>query len=444
MPKKIEGAFREFTTALQTAKLYAVKHPIFKAALEKAFFSLQEALGGRPDFTIGIVGDELACGKEIFFELTKLVRPVITYIKERGIEKITFYRGLTREELEKFIDFLAAPKAEMKLSVGEYFAQAGIRNIFAGKLQEGGGAVGPHPTVASQAVETDSLGQISQTVESVLNKGVIDQLSLGFIMNNVLENLGSQFPVLSRMPALKQFDAQTFTHLVNVSILSMYFSSKLGLLRDDVTAIGIAGLFHDIGKIFISRRIIRKDSRLTDEEHARIENHAILGCQIMLGYADSLGALPAVVSFEHHLKYNLKGYPRPRYPRAQHLASMIVTICDVYDALCQRRSYRGAYPPDMVYNLMIKGKGEQYHPELLEKFFACVGVWPVGSILALSDERTAVVVEQSQGDISLPKVKIISPENSGEIIDLSKQEGKIKIQRYLNPAGEGKEFLHLV
>jgi HD-GYP domain-containing protein (c-di-GMP phosphodiesterase class II) len=183
---------------------------------------------------------------------------------------------------------------------------------------------------------------------------------------------------------------------------------------------------------------------LTDEEFGRIRSHTVMGAQILLKYVDALGILPVVVAFEHHLKYDLNGYPKISFAQKPNIASLMVSICDVYDALSERRGYKADYPPDMIYGIMMKEKGTSFDPKLVDKFFEFIGVWPIGSIVALSDGRVAVVLDENSDDISSPKVEVVHPADKKEVINLKDTKGAIKVERYLNPWKEGKDFLHLI
>ena len=151
-----------------------------------------------------------------------------------------------------------------------------------------------------------------------------------------------------------------------------------------------------------------------------------------------------IICFEHHLKYDLTGYPKVAFGRKPHVASLIVQICDVYDALSQRRGYKSDYPPKMIYEIMIKEKGGTFEPRLLDKFFKIIGVWPVGTIVALNDGRIAVVREENEEDIFSPKVVVIVPLDKKEKIDLKAAGARLKIERSLNPLNEGKDYLPLI
>jgi HD-GYP domain-containing protein (c-di-GMP phosphodiesterase class II) len=275
----------------------------------------------------------------------------------------------------------------------------------------------------------------------MLDTQSLDQMSLKFSMYNVIENMGTHYKEFLNLTTLKRLDVATYAHLLNVSILSMYFSSRLGLSKEDCLDIGIAALFHDIGKLYVSRKIIRKSEKLTEDEYGKLKSHPVLGSQILLKYVDSLGILPVVVCFEHHMKFDLSGYPKFPYTKKPHMASLIVSICDVYDALSQRRGYKRDYSPDLVHNIMAKDMTGNFDPQLIDRFFNVMGVWPIGSVVALSDGNIAIVRDENEDNIYYPKVEVIHPLEQRGLIDLKERKGSLKIERSLNPWKEGKFYL---
>ena len=449
MLAKIEVAFKELLTCLQTAKMYGIVHPMFQKSLDKAYVAFEDALNDRQEMVIGIIGDELACEKEIFFDLGKLLKPAILYLKERKIERLAFYRGLSKEELAKFINLLSGPKEDFKVDPQQMLVLAGIENINIGKLKVA-------DRQASGTLELNQLNQlkqlnlydfsmdkVAQVVSSVLNFEKIDPRVLKLSLNNIIDSLSMQRQELLKLATVKRYDVEIYVHMLNVSIFAMYFSSRLGFEKNEILDIGVAALFHDIGKIYISRKTLHKPDKLSEQEFGRIKSHAILGAEFMFRYVDTLGVLPVVVSFEHHLKYDSSGYPRLPLLRKQHIASSIVAICDVYDALSQRRGYKQDYSPDVVYNIMNKDRGSSFDPGLLDKFFQFMGLWPIGSVVALSDGSIAIVKQENESDIRRPKVEIVYPEDKKRLVDLI-QDSSLCIERYLNPWKEGKEYLGLV
>jgi HD-GYP domain-containing protein (c-di-GMP phosphodiesterase class II) len=440
MNEKIENSFKDIFSVLQTARLYSEQHPQFKKALEKAYSSLQDVFGSFDSLVIGIVGEELVFQKEIFFELSKVLKPMILYLNQQGIERIEIRRQVTTDELVKFINCLLLPKGQNKVQIQEILTNSGVENIIVGKIKASSADI---IETANLPDYRDTLDKISDPLEAMLEQKEINTLLLRHAINDVMERLVGRYQELLNLATVKRYDTVSFAHMLNTAVLSMYFSSKLGFSKVDSMDIGIAALLHDIGKIYISRKIISKPGALNEEERRNIRSHVLAGTEILLGYAGSLGILPAVVCFEHHLRYDLSGYPKLSFSHRLHMASMVVSICDVYDALSQRRSYKNDYSPNTIYAIMMKERGVFFHPELLDKFFKIMGIWPIGSIVELSDSRIAIVREENEDDIFSPKVEVILPKDKKENIDLKDVKSYLSIKRWLNPLGEGKEYAAL-
>ena len=439
---KIEVAFKDLLTCLQTAKMYGIVHPMFQKSLDKAYAAFEDVLAQRQEMIIGIVGDELAWEKEIFFDLGKLLRPAILYLKERNIERLAFYRGLSKDELGKFVGIINGPKEDFKADPQMLLTPIGVKNISIGKLKVDDRKNDCFSAGDQLELYNSSLDRVKQVLSSVLNLESIDHHGLKFSLNSIVDSLSVQHYELLNLATVKKYDVEIYVHMLNVSIFAMYFSSRLGFEKNDTLDIGVAALFHDIGKLYISRKTLHKPDQLSEQEFNRIKSHTVLGAEYMFKYVETLGILPVVVSFEHHLKYDMSGYPRLPLLKKQHLISAIVSICDVYDALSQRRGYKQDYSPDVVYNIMIKGKGTAFDPELLDKFFKIMGYWPIGAVVALNDGAIALVRSQNESDIMRPKVEIVAPEEKKRLVDLAHEEN-LRIERYLNPWKEGKEYLRL-
>ena len=439
---EIETAFKDLLACLQTAKMYGVVHPSFNKSLDNAYSAFENVFVSQQEMVIGIVGEELAFQKEVLFDLSKLLKPAILYLKERNIERLAFSRGLSKEELIKFVEFIARPKEYFKTDSQELLALSGVEHINIGKLKTvDSGGLNKNFFVASQDNLYDvSADQVNQALSNVLNLENIDHHGLKSSLSNIIDNLSAQHQELLNLATVKRYDMEVYVHMLNVSIFSMYFSSRLGFEKNDILNIGIAALFHDIGKLYISRKILHKPDRLNEVEFDRIMSHTVLGARLMLKYVDGLGIFPVVVSFEHHLKYDMSGYPQLSLIKQQHLISAIVSICDVYDALSQRRGYKQDYSPDVVYNIMIKGKGTAFDPELLDKFFKIMGYWPIGAVVALNDASIALVKSQNESDMMRPKIEIVAPKEKQRLVDLAHEEN-LCIERYLNPWTEGKDYL---
>jgi putative nucleotidyltransferase with HDIG domain len=442
MLNKRKKALIHLFAALQTAILYSKDHPLFLETIEKSYKSLKEALENKTEIVVGMVDEELACEEEIYFDLSRKLRSSILYLLDRNIEKIYIHKALNKDELSEFVALLSSSKNEISKDPQKVLALHGIRNIKTGKIKDYLFLIkGTEGWQVMQKLYESSVDSYVGSITSVLNLEEVDNIDLRFNLLNVMENFAGRHQEIMSLIKIKKKDLLTYVHLMNVSILSMHLSAKLGYSKDNVLDVGVAALFHDIGKMYISSKILQKKSKLTEREFSKIKDHAILGARILNEYTDTLGILPAITAFEHHLRYDLTGYPQVTYQKKPSTASYIVSICDVYDALAQRRTYKKDSPPNEIYEIMVKDRGKLFHPEILDRFFEVTGVWPVGTIVSLSDRSIAVVREINEHDIFRPKVEVISPSRKKRFVDLEAEKPQIKIVAALNPFGEGKNYL---
>ncbi len=447
MLDKKKRAVIHFFSALQTGKLYLKDHPLFHQSIETSYKSLREALENKTELIVGMLDEELACEEEIYFDLSRRLKSSILYLSERNIEKIYFHRALSQDELSKFVWLLSTfEKEKLQKDSQKILVLNGIRNIKTGKIKEDSlfKIKGTDDWMALDKLYKSSIETYAGSIEGVLDRKEVDYIDLRFNMLNIMENFVGRHQEIMSLIQIKSKDLLTFVHLLNVSILAMHLSSKLGFSKDNVLDVGVSALFHDVGKIYISSRILTKKEKLSKKEFSKIKEHPIFGARILNEYSDTMGALPSIVAFEHHLRYDLKGYPKVEYLKQPFIVSFIVSVCDVYDALAQRRTYKRDYPPNQIYEVMIKDRGKLFHPQILDRFFEVIGVWPVGTIVSLNDGSVAVVREINESDIFRPKIEVIDPIEKKRFLDLQKDTSNIEIEAALNPFGKGKEYLDFI
>ena len=167
---------------------------------------------------------------------------------------------------------------------------------------------------------------------------------------------------------LKEFDQYTTTHSLNVAVLSMALAENIGCRSRRSARFGIAGLLHDIGKIRIPIEVLTKPGKLSAEERALIISASGRRRTDDLQSDEDLD-LAAVVAYEHHMMLDGGGYPTTHYGRrASTLASRLVHVCDVFDALRTKRPYREAWESDAVFAYLIERAGIEFDPALVTPF----------------------------------------------------------------------------
>ena len=253
-----------------------------------------------------------------------------------------------------------------------------------------------------------SVKEVAQKINSQRRAGV---RKLKRIVQNMVDILSEDESVMLGISTMRAYDDYTYTHSVNVAILSLCLGKRIGLSRISLSHLAICGLVHDLGKLDIPKEILNKPGKLTDQEFKEMEKHPIKSVsQIMRMHApEDLKAKILLPPFEHHLKYDLSGYPRVQNKKSVSLFGRILAIADVFDALTSPRIYRPiAYSPDRVLATMLKGSGKDFDPILLKVFINMLGVYPVGTLLKLDTGELGLVVDcQKNGDLTRPRIVLL-------------------------------------
>lgn len=159
-------------------------------------------------------------------------------------------------------------------------------------------------------------------------------------------------------------DKYTNGHSLRVAAYTKEIMRRLGGSEQEQEDAYNMGLLHDIGKIGIPDRIIRKKTDLTDNEYSLIKSHPVIGAEILANISEIPGI--AVGARWHHEKYDGTGYPDGLKGEEIPLAARIIGVADAYDAMASKRSYRDVLPQAQVRKEIEKGKGTQFDPEIAD------------------------------------------------------------------------------
>ncbi|MCG6200880.1 HD-GYP domain-containing protein [Psychromonas antarctica] len=238
--------------------------------------------------------------------------------------------------------------------------------------------------------------KMGQHVELEKVTPVINKMSVSILRNpNAL--LG-----LSR---IRLMDKYTFEHSVGFSVLMMVFAKSMGLSLTVIKQVGMGGLLHDIGKTLTPSHILNKPGKLTEQEFVVMKKH-VVGSRIILEKSQGFSKIAMEIVAQHHEKFDGKGYPLGLKGEQISLYGQMAAIVDVYDALTADRCYHKGSEPSEVLRLMLKWRGSHFNPELVNKFIQSVGIYPVGSLVLLSNDYLAKVVE-IDGNMLKPQVELI-------------------------------------
>lgn len=162
---------------------------------------------------------------------------------------------------------------------------------------------------------------------------------------------------------------ETGNHVKRVAEYSKLMALKIGLSPEEAELLKNASPMHDIGKVGISDSILNKPAKLTDNEFEIMKSHTSIGYEILRKSNRAFLKAAAIVSHEHHEKYNGKGYPRGLKGENIHIYGRITALCDVFDALSTKRVYKEAWSNEEIFELIKKEKGLHFDPKLVDVFF---------------------------------------------------------------------------
>ena len=213
----------------------------------------------------------------------------------------------------------------------------------------------------------DELGEISyamKNMSSSIKDGIHQIESLSD------EIINTQKEIIYTMGEIAETRSkETGNHVKRVAEYSKLIALKLGINEQEAVMLKLASPMHDIGKVGIPDNILNKPGKLTPEEFEIMKTHAQLGYEMLKHSSKPILQAAAIVSKEHHEKYNGNGYPKGLKGEEIHIFARITAVADVFDALGSDRIYKKAWEDKKIFELFNNEKGEHFDPKIIDIFF---------------------------------------------------------------------------
>ena len=264
----------------------------------------------------------------------------------------------------------------------------------------------------SKEVYFRSIGLVKEVVESIHQQKAFNVRKAKRLMQNAVNVIMQDDSALLGLANIKSYDEYTFNHSVNVAIYAIALGQRVGIPRKHLSYLGMAGLFHDMGKTQIPKEILNKTGKLSPEEWSMMRSHPVVGAELIMRMKEwgELSTRMMGGAFEHHLRYDLTGYPRLARKKKITLFGRIVAIADFYDALVRPRVYhRFPYVTEKILGIMLERSGKDFDPALVKVFINMIGVFPLGTLVLLNTNEMGMVtrVQEDMELIDRPKVCLI-------------------------------------
>lgn len=279
-------------------------------------------------------------------------------------------------------------------------------------------------TIEKLTVEDRSKVKLSESVKKRVSEGIKflynDTSAPNFIdtaanvTSNLVNSIMENEAVALNIDTLKFSDEYTFQHSVDVATIAMLIAKNSQMSEAEIQKIGMAGLLHDMGKSQIPNEILNKAGKLTEEEFAIMKNHSLYGYQIL----KEKGSIPQEVLMgvlQHHEKLNGRGYPMGVAADKISPYAKILSIADIYDALVTERPYKKGFSQQDAIE-MIMAMTDELDITYMRSFLSIVILYPVNSVVTLSNGEKAKVLENNPQYPLRPKVIGL---RTGKIYNLS-------------------------
>jgi putative nucleotidyltransferase with HDIG domain len=395
---------RRFAAALRSSQLYSKGHPIIGRNLEQFAAAVQLLHSVAPTTVIGFVGDEIIVD-DMPIAKAEALGGIIRRLQQSGVDRINIDRGVTAEELAAFVDTIGNLEPRAEGDTTDPFAH--MPHVRVGRVSVDQRVEGSLTDMATiKRLYSDAVSVASNVWESAQTEGKPDATIARTMIDGLAQAVAQNRTALLALTTLKEYDNYTFTHMVNVSILTMGQARGLGVDGPLLREFGLAALMHDIGKVKTPLEVLNKPDKLTDAEFTIMKRHVVDGAEILRKTPD-IPALAPVVAFEHHLRLDRTGYPDGVVRSSLNIGTMLCSIADVYDAMRSQRSYQQSFPTERILAVLKRNDGTQFDQHLVRRFVQLIGIYPAGNLVRLDTGETALVLKVYAPDPYRPQVRIL-------------------------------------
>jgi HD-GYP domain-containing protein (c-di-GMP phosphodiesterase class II) len=416
-----------FYTALRSLKLYPLENTAVQNALEDLDSVVRRLLDLEGELEIRMAGDF------IFVNATRLrveldnyasFSHILAMFRAFDIGALRIRPGIEKREWQVFLSVLLrladrGPSDEPLEELHDRLEEGKVAHLELERPLPEGGSTEQSRHAAKQvyaqgvAVTKDVIGSVRMGRTARLKRVkravlvVVDQ-----VLNIETSMLG--------LTAIRDYDEYTFTHSMNVCIISVALGKKLGLSKVQLCDLGMTALLHDVGKARVPTAILNKAGKLDEDEWKVIQAHPWFGALTLFSMRayEEIPYRSILVAHEHHMKMDLSGYPKVVRPRTLGIFSRIVSVADAFDAATTRRVYQTVpVEPDEVLREMWENPKGGQDKVLVKALINLVGVYPIGTCIILDTFEVAVVAGASvdRQQLNRPIVRIALDAEGGPV-----------------------------
>jgi HD-GYP domain-containing protein (c-di-GMP phosphodiesterase class II) len=395
----IKQVVQVLAAAIKGLRLYAVNHPATTKQVETLQNGLFSLLQHKKLIKMGVLEGTLFVEDHLFMDEFSAATEIAKLLETRELVGFEFMAGLSANEIQSLLHLLHSGGGK-----GQDFADAlvsqGVKKIRAVAAEADDDDQQPRKVyrkalkVVDQIFKDVRMGEIPSSEEAI----------------NVVKSMAkltiTEPHAMMALSMLKDYDNYTFTHSVNVSVISLAVGRACNITDEQLKTLGLGALLHDLGKLRVDVDIITKPGRLTEAEFDAIKEHPDYGADIVKEMEDVTPEVMQIV-LGHHLRYDRSGYPTETHGDIDSPLVEMAAIADAYDAMTTLRSYQRPFTPCKAIARLKEIAGSSLHPDHVLKFVESLGPYPVGSLVRLDNNEIGLVIRVDPQNTSMVDVKII-------------------------------------
>ncbi|MBW3661953.1 MAG: HD-GYP domain-containing protein [Actinobacteria bacterium] len=383
--KAVRPLLRALSSARQTFALYPGGHPERTAVVRQLRDHMRKLLDSVDEPVLFVARRSLYLGPTLLARESLASADLVKRFEDAGIFAVEILPGVDEDDVLALIQMLEGDRPADQL-------HGGLRiNRVKPTLD----------VVAEQQLQLQELRALYGEGLEVLRQAAVrvasgDAVDLGTAVS-LVERLADEVvrdPTNALLlTTVKSYDEYTYYHMINVCMLSVALGNAVGLHREQVVALGIGGLLHDVGKVNVPSEILTHVGKLDEEQWRLIQRHPIEGAGLLFSTTEGLYHPAAAVVLEHHAAYDLKGYPSLTGRPHPSIPARLVSVADCFDAVTSKRAYRAAAGRQQALSILESAAGKGFDPRMVNVFIGVLGVFPIGSLVRLDSGEVALVVD---------------------------------------------------
>jgi HD-GYP domain-containing protein (c-di-GMP phosphodiesterase class II) len=406
--------------ALRAVKLYPPGHTTVSKGLDDLTTISHEIAGTEHGLELRASGEFMFVnGTRLRLDLDNYAAfsHVLSVLRACGIGQIQVHETVAPRDWQVFLSLVQvvsdAPPDERLPQIVEKLGAAGVLALALSEPGEESGEDRERSKERAKKTYAQSVAVTKDLMTSVRMGKSPNIKKIKRMVQGIVDQILNEEASLIGLTTLRDYDEYTFSHSVNVCIFSVALGKRLGLSKVQLYDLGMAALFHDIGKSRVPLDILNKAGGLTDDEWRLVACHPWLGVLALFQVrgAQEVPYRSMVVAIEHHMKTDLTGYPRPIRPRQLSIFSKIVAAADGFDAATSRRAYQTVpWNPAEVMKELRDNPRRGMDPVVVKAFINLTGIYPTGTLVVLDTFELGIVhaANPLPEMLARPMVKVIS------------------------------------